>query len=191
MGDYPFITNICLTWFFIHTILIPLNLCIGMDDIPISIICILVHDDDNWTCLWMNQITNVRNCYWFNLIIINASNIHMSVWEFIGDSNILTKDIISPPINQLLETCTIVVLHIDKLSVNLTIQFPINIEILTFLCRRFILSIEHRWELLGNYHNFVGVMVFYLFCQRTKRVLVTAIRGFKIYTHNQSLMIFI
>ena len=49
----------------------------------------------------------------------------------------------------------------------------------------------HIWELPGNYHDFIVVMVFYLFCQRTKRILVTVITGFKIYILIQSLMLFI
>ena len=52
-------------------------------------------------------------------------------------------------------------------------------------------SCEHRWELPGNYRDFIVVMVFYLFCRRTKRILVTAITGFKIYILIQSLMLFI
>ena len=48
----------------------------------------------------------------------------------------------------------------------------------------------HRWELSGNYPDFIVVMVFYLFCQRTKRILVTAITGFKIYILIISLMLF-
>ena len=35
------------------------------------------------------------------------------------------------------------------------------------------------------------VIVFYLFCRRTKRILVTAITGFKIYKLMQSLILFI
>ena len=50
---------------------------------------------------------------------------------------------------------------------------------------------RHRWELLVNYLNFIRVMVFCLFCRRTKIIIVTAIRGFKIYIHIQSLMFFI
>ena len=49
----------------------------------------------------------------------------------------------------------------------------------------------HRWELLGNYRDFIKVMVFYLFCWRTKRIIVTAITCFKIYILIQSLMLFI
>ena len=32
---------------------------------------------------------------------------------------------------------------------------------------------QHRWVLPGNYPDFIVVMVFYLFCRRTKRILVT------------------
>ena len=50
---------------------------------------------------------------------------------------------------------------------------------------------RHRWELLGNCHDLIVVMVFYLFCWITKRIIVTAITGFKIYILIQSLMLFI
>ena len=50
---------------------------------------------------------------------------------------------------------------------------------------------RHIWELMGDYLDFIVVMVFYLFCWRTKRILVTAITGFKIYILIQSLMLFI
>ena len=49
----------------------------------------------------------------------------------------------------------------------------------------------HRWELPGNYRDFIVVMVFYLFCWRTKRIIVTPITYFKIYILIQSLMLFI
>ena len=51
--------------------------------------------------------------------------------------------------------------------------------------------LHRRWELLGNYCDFIVVMVFYLFFWRTKRILVTAITGFKFYILIQSLMLFI
>ena len=38
---------------------------------------------------------------------------------------------------------------------------------------------EHRWELPGNYHDFIGVLIFYLFCRRTKRIIVTTIICYK------------
>ena len=49
----------------------------------------------------------------------------------------------------------------------------------------------HRRELPGNYRDFIAVMVFYLFCQRTKRIIVIAITCFKIYILIKSLMLFI
>ena len=49
----------------------------------------------------------------------------------------------------------------------------------------------HRWELPGIYRDFIEVMVFYFFCWRTKRILITAITGFKIYILIQSLMLLI
>ena len=49
----------------------------------------------------------------------------------------------------------------------------------------------HKWELPGNYRDFIVVMVFYLFFWRTKRIFVTAITGFKIYILIHSLIIFI
>ena len=47
-------------------------------------------------------------------------------------------------------------------------------------------SLPHRWELPG-----IMVMVFYLFFRITKRILVTAITGFKIYILIESLILFI
>ena len=55
----------------------------------------------------------------------------------------------------------------------------------------FFQCLDHRWELPGNYRDFIEVMVFYLFCWRTKRIIVTAITGYKIYLLIQSLMLFI
>ena len=52
-------------------------------------------------------------------------------------------------------------------------------------------SLHHRWELPGNYRDFRGVTVIYLFCRRTKRVLITLIIDFEIYILTQSLIIFI
>ena len=49
----------------------------------------------------------------------------------------------------------------------------------------------HIWELPGKYRDFILVMVFYLFCWRTKRILVTAITGFKIYILIHPLMLLI
>ena len=49
----------------------------------------------------------------------------------------------------------------------------------------------HRWELPGNYRDFRGVTVIYLFCRRTKRVLITLIIDFEIYILTQSLILFI
>ena len=50
---------------------------------------------------------------------------------------------------------------------------------------------HYIWELPVNYRYFMVVMVFYLFCRRTKRILVTAITGFKIHILIQSLILFI
>ena len=41
----------------------------------------------------------------------------------------------------------------------------------------------HRWELPGNYRDFIEVMVFYLFCWITKRILVTAMVSGKIFQY--------
>ena len=49
----------------------------------------------------------------------------------------------------------------------------------------------HRWELPVNYRDFRGVTVIYLFCRRTKRVLITLIIDFEIYILTQSLILFI
>ena len=32
---------------------------------------------------------------------------------------------------------------------------------------------NHRWDLPGNFRDFMRVMVFYLFCQRSMRIIVT------------------
>ena len=50
---------------------------------------------------------------------------------------------------------------------------------------------RHRWELPGNYRDFIVVMVFYLLCRRTKIILVTATIGFNFSILLQSLMLFI
>ena len=52
-------------------------------------------------------------------------------------------------------------------------------------------NVKHIWELPGNYRGFIVVVVFYLFCWRTKRILVTPITDFKVYILIQSLMLFI
>ena len=49
-------------------------------------------------------------------------------------------------------------------------------------------NLYHRWELPGNYRDFMVVMVIYLFCRRTKRVLITPFIDFKIYILTQSLI---
>ena len=51
-------------------------------------------------------------------------------------------------------------------------------------------ELVHRWELPGNYRYFIVVMVFYLSCWRTNRILVTDITGFKVYIHIHSFMFF-
>ena len=35
-------------------------------------------------------------------------------------------------------------------------------------------EINHRWQLPGNYHVFIRVMLFYLFCWISMRILVNA-----------------
>ena len=50
---------------------------------------------------------------------------------------------------------------------------------------------HHRWELPGNYRDFIVVMVFYLFCWITKRIFVTNITVSKFYILIQSFMLFI
>ena len=59
------------------------------------------------------------------------------------------------------------------------------------MARRPLPMVYHRWELPGNYRDFIVVMVFYLFCWKTKRILVTPITDFKMYILIQSLMLFI
>ena len=59
----------------------------------------------------------------------------MPVWGRIYDTNILTSDpYISNPVNQLLEMCAVTGGHVDKCSVNLTIQFSINSDLFHTLC---------------------------------------------------------
>ena len=50
---------------------------------------------------------------------------------------------------------------------------------------------NHIQELLGSYPVFIKVMVFYLFCQRSMRIVVTAIFTHIIYLYIQSFMKYI
>ena len=52
-------------------------------------------------------------------------------------------------------------------------------------------TVIHRWELLGNYHDFIRVVVFYLFFWRSIIILVTAVFCYTFYIYIQSLMILI
>ena len=74
-----------------------------MYGIPLTLICILVHYDNNWSNILMGERTNAINGELFNLIITNASNFYMLLWLFIYNSNIFARN--SPVItliNQLL-----------------------------------------------------------------------------------------
>ena len=75
-----------------------------------------------------------------------------------------------------------------NLSMTMTAQTTTVIIMLHWMV---LTRVGHKWELLGNYLDFIEVMVFYLFCRRTKRILVTVIRCYKIYIHIHSLMLFI
>ena len=136
MGEDPFFATICFNWFVICVIIVPLKLHRGINGIPISMIYILVHNDDNWAILWMIQNTNGSNVDWINLMIINSLYFDMPVWGYIYESNILTSD---PPIstsaNQWFTMRAVVGWHVNKFSVNLMLQFSINSEILHTLCR--------------------------------------------------------
>ena len=57
-------------------------------------------------------------------MIIDESNVDMSVWRRIGDSNILIiNPFINTLVNQLLTMCEVVGENVDKWGVNLTTQF--------------------------------------------------------------------
>ena len=51
MGKDLLLATIHLPWFFIHVIIIPLNLHIVMNGLPFSVIFILMHNDNNWASL--------------------------------------------------------------------------------------------------------------------------------------------
>ena len=123
-------------WFVIHIILIPLKLHRGMNGIPFSMICILVHNCDNWSSLWMRQITNSSNGEWSNIRIINSFNVGMHVLRRIDDSNILASyPYISTLVDQCLSMCAVVGGHVEKWIVTLTLQPSINSDLLYPLCR--------------------------------------------------------
>ena len=124
MGEDPLLDFIKFTWFSIHVIIIQPKLKRGMNGLPLSMICIVMHNDDIWARLCMIQITKSGNRNWSYLIIINDSNVDMTVWIHIDNSNILTRDsYIGNPINQLLKMCSVVDGRLDKWVVNLTMQF--------------------------------------------------------------------
>ena len=50
------------------------------------------------------------------------------------------------------------------------LSFPFHFKI-----RIFITDHDHRWEFMGHHRDFFGVMAFYLFWCRTKRILFTAV----------------
>ena len=54
-------------------------------------------------------------------------------------------------------------------------------EALVLHAQPYFTNFTHRWELTGNYRDFMVVMVFYLFCRRTNRILVTPIIEFKFF----------
>ena len=144
MVEDPLITTIHLPWFFMHVILIPLKMHIGMNGLPFFMICILVQYNYNWDNLWMIQSTNRINSNCFYLILIDASNVEMPVWGSIDDSNILTRNPpIIIPVNQLLTVFVVVVVHVYKWYVNLMVQFSINNYLFHILYRRWVGAREY------------------------------------------------
>ena len=139
VGDNPLLTIFCLYLFFIHFILIPLQINIVLYSLPFTIIYSLVNDGNNCYKMLMGQITNSSNRDGCNLVIIDDLNVYMPGWGYIYNSIILIRNSpIRTPIDQWLVMCEIVFSHIYKWSVNLEIQFSINSEILSFLCGRLI-----------------------------------------------------
>ena len=107
----------------------------GINGIPLFMICILVHNDDNLDILWTIQSTNCRNGEWINIVIISYYNVDMLVWVCMKDSDIPTSyPYISTPVNQLLTMCAVVGKHIYKFIVNPTIQFSTNSNLIHPLC---------------------------------------------------------
>ena len=90
MGEDPFLTTINFPWFFIYVILITFKLCRGMNGLSPSMVCILLHNDDNWDSLAMGQITNSINGNLSNVMIFNYSDVDMHVWRIIYDINFPT-----------------------------------------------------------------------------------------------------
>ena len=86
-------------------------------------------------------------------------------------------------------TCLLIIIYRHCVCHEMHYQFICNTKL--FLGYNRSTPCWHRWELQGNCHDFIVVMVFYLLCQRTKRILVTATTGFKIYILIQSLILFI
>ena len=96
---------------------------------------ILVYNYNKWENMWMVQITSSIKGYWCNIMIIDNSNVYMTMRVYIDDNNIFTrKSPIITPINKWLAICHIVIGNIDKSSVNLEIYFFTNSEILHFMC---------------------------------------------------------
>ena len=109
-----------------------------------------VHNYDNEVSLWMIKSTNARNGNWINLMIINSSNVYMTLYICIDDSNIFTRDSsISNAVNQWLTMCAAVGGNVDKYGVNLTIQYSIKV-------RSFISCVEYVLELEINFHISIG-----------------------------------
>ena len=135
IGEYLLFDTIHLPWFFINAILIPLNIYRGINCLPLFMIWILVHNDDNLDILWTRQNTNCSNGEWINIMIINYYNVYMLVWVRMEYSDIPTSyPYISTPVNQLLTMCAVVGEHIYKFIVNLKIQFSTNSNLLRPLC---------------------------------------------------------
>ena len=84
----------------------------------------------------MVQSTYGNHLNLINSMNIDASDVYISVWGRIDDSNIRTVNSpIIPAVNQRLTMCAVVGGHVDELGVTLMIQFPINSDTFCLLCR--------------------------------------------------------
>ena len=72
MDEDPFLAVISFLVFIIHAILIPLKMNRGIYGTPLYVICILMHNDDNWAILLLIKSTSSINRNWINIMIINT-----------------------------------------------------------------------------------------------------------------------
>ena len=153
---------------------IPLNLNRVMNGIPLTMMCILVNNYDNWSSLLMIQSTKASNENWHNVIIMNSFNFYMPMWVLIDYSNILIiNPSISTLVNQLLKMCAAMGVHIYKCGVNMTIYIPTNSDLFHPLCRIWIgvreyLSYIYRRNpvllgKVGEYHRIIIINIIIMF----------------------------